>query len=423
MNGNTIVALSTSLAGAIRALLRLSGPEAHEIARRAGSRLGGVRVDRLFLPAPATYTREPMVEIRMPANPSLVEQALEELVAAGARPARPGEFTLRAFLNGRVDLTRAEAVLTMIHARDDAERRASLTGLEGGLARRVSDLESRLLDLSAEVEAAIDFVDEDIQILSQEALEKGVAGILEEVRSIRRESRVQIRSGDEIRILLFGARSVGKSTLFNRLVPGADAIVSETPGTTRDLIEGRMPLEGIGVPVILIDSAGVLEQAGGLEAEAVRRTREAVKSADLVLHVLDATNPAGSHALEPHLSGIRRLSVINKVDAAAPEEEGVPVSARNGLGLEALRERIVRELRGIWSGGAARFCLSLRQSAALQGAEYMLSQALEGARAGREIELIAMDLKDAARELGSLSGRDVDDEVLSRIFSRFCIGK
>lgn len=425
MSGECIAAVSTSLSGATSAMLRVSGEGAHETARRAirDGRIEGVRVEALFQDPPRTYTREPMVEIRMPASPPLVEAVMEALAGAGARMARPGEFTLRAFLNGRIDMTRAEAVLTMIHARDEGERKASLAGLEGGLSARVGELENRVLDLSAEVEAAIDFVDQDIEIISAEAVGRAGEEILEKLRAIRRDSVVQVRSKDEIRVLLFGLTSVGKSTLFNRLVPGADAIVAEAPGTTRDLIEGRAELEGLGAPVVFVDSAGVLEQAEGLEAEAVRRTHEAVKSADLVLHVVDAERPEEAGLLEPRLEGIRRLTVWNKIDRAQPPGDGLGVSARTGEGLAGLRDRVRAELRGVWSGGAARFCLSMRQNTALQAAEYLIAQAVEGARQGRDVELLAMDLKDAARELGAVSGRDVDQEVLGRIFSRFCIGK
>jgi tRNA modification GTPase len=427
VTGDTIVAASTSLAGAARAMVRLSGPRAHELARLAAAEGGWGGAEALLMEAPRTYTREPMAEIRLPACAPLVEELVERLAAAGARVAGPGEFTWRAFVHGRIDLARAEAVLALIRARDDAERRGSLRALEGRLSERLASIEEGALDLCAEVEAGIDFVDQEIELIPADEAGRRAAELRSGLARLRADAAVQARREDEFRVLLFGRSGVGKSSLFNRLAPGADAIVSARPcggGTTRDLLERRIELPGLEVPVALIDSAGVLERPDALEAEAVRRTHEAVKGADLVLHVRDASG-RGPDGLEPRLEGVAVLAVANKCDLGQEGGGvgGLRVSARTGEGLEELRRAAAARLRQGLGAGEARYCITMRQAAALQAAEYLLAQAVEGARDGRGLEFVAADLRDAAGELGTVTGREVTDEVLRRIFSRFCIGK
>lgn len=432
MTGDTIVALSTSLPGAVRAMVRLSGPRAHEIARAVAG--GAEAVEVVLLQPPRTYTREAMAEIRLPAAGPLVEEMVERLAAAGARVAGPGEFTCRAFSHGRIDLARAEAVLALIRARDDAERRGSLRVLQGRLSERLASLEEDALDLCALVEAGIDFVDQDVEIVPMAEIGRRAGELRHRLALLRTEAAVQVRRGDEFRVLLFGRSGVGKSSLFNRLAPGADAIVGRGSGggsgTTRDLLERRIELPGLEAPVVLIDSAGVLERPDALEAEAVRRTHEAVKSADLVLHVRDASRPAGPDGLEPRLEGVAAaLTVENKVDLLPLENDAVGsggavrVSARTGAGVNELRRAAAERLRRSLGTVDGRFCVTMRQAAALQAAEYLVAQAVEGARDGRGLELVAADLRAAAGELGLLTGREVTDEVLRRVFSRFCIGK
>jgi tRNA modification GTPase len=415
VNADTIVALSTPPGGGLRAIVRLSGPRAVE--------MGGSLPGAVVLRGPRTFTREDVVEIHLPGSPPLVDRLLRELLERGARPARPGEFTLRAFLNGRLDLAQAEAVEQLISAEDDAERRAALGQLEGDFSRRLAAIEGALLDLCADAEAAIDFVDQDIELLPPAAAVARARAALDSLRALLAESAARAVSDQRPTVALFGLPNAGKSALFNAL-SGSDAIVSDVPGTTRDVLSADID---VGVRVRLLDAPGDHE-APGLDGEAVRRSREALRRADLLLFVVDASAAEAALPLEP--AGRPAILLLNKADLGRPEEarrrfrlrEAVWTSARTGDGLGELRRLLATMLRGEDAGPGARFRISLRQRALLREAEAALDRAC-GAAPGLGMEFVAADLRSALAALGGISGRASDEDLLDRIFSRFCLGK
>ncbi len=404
----TIVALSTPPGAGLRAVVRLSGPRAVEI--------GGPVPGAVVYKGPRTYTREDLVEIHLPAAPPLVDRLLRELLARGARPAKPGEFTLRAFLNGRLDLAQAEAVEQLISAEGEEDRKAALDQLGGSFSQRLNRIEGDLLDLCADAEAAIDFVDQDIEILPvADALRRGKAA-LDALRGLLDETASRKTSDQRPTVALHGLPNAGKSALFNAL-SGSDAIVSDVPGTTRDVLAAEID---VGVRVRLIDAPGESESAG-LDGEAVRRSREALRRADLLLFVVDGTNPAASAAIEP--KGRLWLRVYSKADLPhdASLLGGYFTSAKTGEGLPEVRQAIGRMLRDVGRPGA-RFRLSLRQGSLMRDAEAALRRAVSGAP-DLGMEYVSADLRAALAALGGISGRSTDEDLLDRIFSRFCLGK
>ena len=399
----TIVAPATPPGGGLRAVVRVGGPRAVAL---AGARPGAV-----VFRAPRSYTREDLVEVHLPASPPLVDRLVRDLVQAGARLARPGEFTLRAFLNGRLDLAQAEAVERLVAAEDEAERRAALRQLEGEFSRRLRAVEQALLDLAADAEAALDFSDDDIEIVPPAAAADRARAILGDLRALVADTAAAPARDGRPRVVLHGRPNAGKSTLFNALA-GQDAIVSPTAGTTRDLLEADAD---VGLPVRLIDAAGVGEGQAGLEAEGARRAREAAASADLVLFVVDPADPA------ERPRGWPCVAVESKADlhpgAASPG--ALRVSAKTGEGLPALRRGVRAALEA--GSASAAFTVSLRQRALLREAEEALSRAPDAAVAG--LELAALELRSALAALGAITGREVGEDLLDRVFSRFCLGK
>lgn len=396
-------------------MVRLSGPRAIE--------WGGSLPGAVVFAAPRSYTREDVVEIHLPGSPSLVARLVRALVGRGARPARPGEFTLRAFLNGRFDLAQAEAVEQVIAAESEAERRAALDQLEGAFSRRLRQVEHELLDLCADAEAAIDFVDQDIEFLSVEEAVARARRARERLGGLIADSAARHVADERPAVVLYGRPNSGKSTLFNALT-GGDALVSDIPGTTRDVLAADLD---VGVPVRLFDTAGD-RQAAGLEAEASRRGRAAAGTADLVLFVVDAADWEASLPLEPR--GVPVLLVVNKCDLAPGEavrtrfhiREAVCTSGRTGRGLAELKARVAAMLQEGEGDRGARFRLNFRQRALLREAEAALERAAAAAP-GLGMEFVALDLRAALDALGGITGRHVSEDLLDRIFSRFCLGK
>jgi tRNA modification GTPase len=353
-----------------------------------------------------------------------VDRLLRTLLQRGARPARPGEFTLRAFLNGRLDLAQAEAVEQLISAEGDEDRRAALDQMQGSFSRRLGAIEESVLNLCADAEAAMDFADQDIEILPVAAAVDRARSALISLRDLRSETATRTVTDQRPTAALFGRPNGGKSTLFNAL-SGSDAIVSSVAGTTRDVLSAEID---VGLRVRLIDSPGE-QEAAGLDGEAVRRTREAVRKADLLLFVVDASEPDASLPLEPQ--GRPALLVLNKSDRAKDESvrrrfrlaEAVWTSAKTGEGLPELRRRMGSMLRLDPPGrSGARFRLNLRQRALLHEADAALDRAA-GAAPGLGMEFVAADLRAALAAFGAISGRGSDEDLLDRIFSRFCLGK
>jgi tRNA modification GTPase len=422
---DTIVALSSAAGGAERAVVRLSGPKSASLARRVAPvpRHRGVRhargkLDGLsfpcsswFMPAPRSYTREDIVELHLPGSPPLARAVLDALLEAGARPAEPGEFTRRAFRSGRIDLAQAESVLAVIRAGADSEMSAAEALLRGAFSRRIAAIEDRLTSLAADIEASIDFVDQDIEILpASDALDRA-RRIRGDLDSLLRESRSSDVASDAPAAFLVGPPNAGKSTLFNALT-GGEALTSGIPGTTRDLLEGRV--DGLR----LFDAPGLGGGGGALDREAARRADEAMKFADLWIVVIDGASPRPPLLPE---SSRPRITVVTKTDLGPVTGDALPVSAVTGAGLDDLRARL-RDWSGS-EGPGARFALSRRQLALLRQARRSLDRATASLQAGRSPEFPALDAREALESMGSITGRRVDEEILDRIFSRFCLGK
>jgi tRNA modification GTPase len=390
----------------------------------------------LYFQAPASYTGEDVVELHGHGSPVLLATLLRRCLELGARSARPGEFTERAYLEGKLDLAQAEAVADLIAAGSQAAARAARRSLEGEFSRHVDALVEQLTQLRMYVEAALDFPDEQIDFLAAPAL----AQRLQETRAALDGLLDQARHGrrllDGLHVLILGAPNVGKSSLLNALAAQDRAIVSDIAGTTRDLLRETVQLDG--VQLTLVDSAGLRESPDAIEAEGIRRARAELQRADVVLVVGDAQSPP---ALAPELraqvpEGARLLWLHNKCDQqsapagpiaqASPaagtepgENEHWAISARSGAGLDALRERL-RELAG--GQGEGSFSARERHVQALRAAQTALAQAADQIRAGGA-ELAAEELRQAQLALSGITGPLDADALLGRIFAGFCIGK
>lgn len=371
----------------------------------------------LFFPEPNSYTGENVVELQVHGSPRLLQLLLESALAVeGVRLAEPGEFTRRAFMSGRIDLTRAEAVADLISASSSGAVQAAALQLVGGLSERIEHLRRPLVALHADLEAALDFPEEadDVVLDAGTRLEAAWRAVTELLES--GESGAVVRRG--ARVVLYGPVNAGKSTLFNRLVGDAKAIVDSEPGTTRDALEARLELDGLGVT--LVDTAGLREAPGRIEAIGIERTRQALASADLAVLVMP---PAASQSeltqWQAEVEAARRLDVSGKADLRAASE-GLAVSGETGAGVAGLCAAILGRLA---PGDAASVLISSeRHLACLADA----ARALGAARVALEhstLEVVAGEVGLALTALGDITGRDVSADLLDAIFERFCIGK
>lgn len=452
---DTVAAVSTPLGEGAIAIVRLSGPRARAILEeifvpaRAGRlrphqlRLGwvvdprtGRKLDQVlatWMPPGRSYTAEEMAEINCHGGVAAVRGVLRLVLDRGARLARPGEFTLRAFLNGRLALTEAEAVLDVVRAPGEAGLEAALRQLGGELTRRAEEAYTAVRAIVAEVEAGLDFpeeVGEPDRVRLAEAV-GAVAGGLRELLAGAEQGRV-VREG--LRVVLVGRPNAGKSSLMNALLGQQRAIVTAVPGTTRDVLEEVA--EWRGLPVRLCDTAGLAEPKDEAEAVALARAHEAVARADVTLLVVDGSAADGSGWPEAvRLAAERTVVVISKGDLLTAEERRlagsrypgwrtVLTSAKEGWGLDELREAVLELVaeRGIRPGESALVTRE-RQRRLLEGAHEALLAAREGLREGLPMDCVAVPLAEAGEALGELLGRNVREEVLEAIFSEFCVGK
>ncbi len=423
----TIFALASGTGRAAVAVMRLSGPDTGEILaslcrlpppRRASLRRlcapDGEMLDQtlvLWLPAPASYTGEDCAELFLHGGHAVIDAVSEALAALGARPAEPGEFTRRAFLNGRMDLLEAEAIADLVEAETSAQRRQALRQLEGELGALYRGWADRLRRLLANAEALIDFSDQDLpEIADDRALEELRAAIAAHLADDRRGERLR----DGLTIVVAGPPNAGKSSLINALSGREIAIVSPTPGTTRDALETRVVLGGL--PVTLIDTAGLRESADPVEAEGVRRARDRAAAADLVLAVTDSAAPV-PFVLD---SVAPVLAVANKTDLAPPPgPEYLAVSALTGTGLPELRNRLTDLVETLARASGPPPLTRARHRAALGEAGAALAAALAAPAA----ELRAEELRLALAAIGRITGSVCVEDILDTIFSSFCIGK
>ncbi len=424
----TIFALASGAGRAGVAVMRLSGPDTDRIVaalagglpppRRASLRrlraADGEVLDRalvLRFPDPASYTGEDAAELHLHGGRGVVSGVAQALLELGARPAEPGEFTRRAFRNGRLDLAQAEAVADLAAAETAVQRRQALGQMEGALSRRCAAWAERIALLLAEEEARLDFPDED---LPEEDPAHGaeIAALADEIGAALASGRAAERMRDGLTVAIVGAPNVGKSSLLNALAGRDAAIVSARAGTTRDVVEVRMDLDGL--PVTLLDTAGLRETEDEIEAEGVRRALARAEAADIVVSVAapGAAHPALS--FDPPAC----LLVAGKADLAPAPAGEIGVSARTGEGLDALQARLTAAARGLVPpAGSALFGNARHRAAAREALD-----ALDRARYARA-ELRAEELRQARMALGRITGRTDVEDILDAVFSRFCIGK
>jgi tRNA modification GTPase len=465
----TIVAVSTPPGRGGIGIVRLSGPDAvamatpmlglksplaHAQARFAeildSDSASGGRIDEAivtFFAAPNSYTGEDVVEIAAHGSPVVLDMLVRQALARGARLAEPGEFTQRAFLSGRIDLTQAEAVRDLIEAQTLYQARVAASQLGGALSRRVQPVKDALITLIATLEAGIDFAEDDIEVMPNEDILSRIEALhtqLQQVEASFAQGRI-VHGG--LTLAIVGRPNVGKSSLFNRLVERERAIVTATPGTTRDLVTEQVAIGGI--PVNLIDTAGLREAFDEAEAIGIQKSREALAEADIVLLVIEALtkNFEMETELLAALEGRNVLIVLNKVDlilAASPRpmpgealgaiapaipvdldilRGAVPVSATTGVGIDRLRRSILDLAQGGAAEDQSGMITNLRQHQAIAEAIKALEAAAGSTAARIPHEMVMLDLYAALRNLDALTGQTTPDDILNQIFSTFCIGK
>jgi tRNA modification GTPase len=443
---STVAAVATPHGMGAVSMIRISGPEAIRVAdlatggkasrqtprcaRHCGvtDERGDVIDDGLLtvFPGPNSYTGEDCVEFTGHGGILATREVLGRFLACGAVPAGPGEFTLRAFLNGKLDLTQAEGVMDLISAQTRLSLRAARSQLEGALGRRTTEARDELLETLAQLEAWIDFPEEDIDPQTGARLRSQVRGVLDTVDSLLAtadQGRV-LREG--ARTVIFGEPNVGKSSLLNRLLGFERAIVSEFAGTTRDTIEETINLQGI--PLRLVDTAGVREAADRIEAEGIQRTVRQIESADLLLEIADASRPKPEDAVFP-ASAAKHLLVLNKIDLGEHPSwagtDAVRLSCNTGGGFDDLSETIRSSLHfGEVDWGGHAVAINARHQQSLMLARNALLAAIDLLDdPANDPELAAIDLREALDALGEIPGRVDTEDLLGVIFSRFCIGK
>jgi tRNA modification GTPase len=446
---DTIVAIATPPGRGGIGVVRLSGPDAHAIAQRLTNHAGfapryatlttldlssashsaDAAADHVvvtYFPAPASYTGDDVVEVSAHGSPVILEAIVNGAMGEGARLAERGEFTLRAFLNGRIDLLQAEAVHDLIESVTPLQARAAFDQLNGTLTEAIAHIDAALFDLIARLEASVDFPEEGYHFVEPSELASSIDAIAERTSALLREARRGRLVREGLQIAIVGPPNAGKSSLFNALVGSARAIVTDVPGTTRDLITETVDIDGL--QVTLVDTAGLRETADAIESEGVARSRRAVDSSDAILAVFDRSATAvagGAGALElPRDKPV--IVVSNKADL--PERsvynDSVHVSSRTMSGLDELRTAMKRAL-DVDLPERPRIT-NLRHAELVARADTALRRARDAAFAGGRAmpeEFVLADLQDARAALEEVTGRRTSDDVLTHIFSTFCIGK
>jgi tRNA modification GTPase len=450
LDETTIVAIATAAGRSGIGIVRLSGPNAIAITRALFPRWTstqprsahyailrderGQRIDDAVLThykAPHSYTGEDVVEIATHGSPVVLDWLLRACVRQGATPARPGEFTERAFLGGRLDLTEAEAVRDLIDAQTLGQAKLAAEQMGGSIAAQVRPTKDALIQLIAALEAGIDFAEDDIDTMPAHEIDARIATLqpaLETLLASFTHGRL-MREG--MRLAIVGKPNAGKSSLFNRLVQRERAIVTATPGTTRDVIAERIAING--VPVELLDTAGLRDTEDEVERIGVARSREAVADADAVLLVLDASQPEQHQdsGLTGLLAGRPVLEVHNKIDlqttAPQPDATGtqayVRTSTITGEGIDDLRQQLLTLAQGTATTAGGATLTNLRQKEAVERATHALQSARMATRQNTPHEMLLLDLYAALQALDELTGQTTPDDVLNLIFSTFCIGK
>ncbi len=448
---STIVALATPLGKSAIAIIRLSGEKSLEIAKRLTGktdfkpRYANLQriydpqtaeiIDEVVLtyfPAPKSFTGEDVIEISCHGAPIVIRQILDACLLLGARIAEPGEFSLRALMNGKMNLTQVEAIRDLIEAQTLAAARQSLRQMQGEISNRLQPLKNKLLDVIVILESALEFVEDDLPEYQAEGIKANLVEIisdLEKMVSTFKAGRL-LRQG--LKVALAGRPNVGKSSLFNALVGYERAIVTSIAGTTRDSISEEFSIEGI--PISLIDTAGLRETEDLVESIGVERTRKTLADADLVLVVLDSSEylMQDDREILKEAESLCHLAVVNKIDIKkfdlkeellSSGRKVVEVSAKTGEGLEALKKAILEPFQQYELDDKGFLITNARHADLLQRAKDELERSLELFESGASEEIVLVGLHNAMKFLGQITGEVTTEDMLSRIFSTFCIGK
>lgn len=442
---DTIAAIASAAGAAGVGIVRVSGPRVPAIAHAllgkppsprhahfaAFRDAAGALIDRgllLHFPAPASYTGEHVLELQGHGSTVLLDVLLRRVCELGARLARPGEFTERAFLNGKLDLAQAEAVADLIAARSEAGARAALQSMEGVFSHRIAVLLHELITLRVHIEAAIDFPEEEIDFLADPAIRQQLDRVQEVLAQLLREAQRGLRLNDGLRVAIIGRPNAGKSSLLNALAGADRAIVNATAGTTRDVLRASLSLDGVALE--LADTAGLRDTEDEVEREGVRRARGELQHADVALLVTDAGHARADQELfAPAAAGAQRVVLVNKIDldggvahdAQRGDAHWLWVSVKSGAGLETLRE-VLKRMAGAGSGAGA-FSARRRHVLALQRVGRHLAATADQLGTARAGELAAEELRQAQQALGEITGVYSSDDLLGAIFSSFCVGK
>ena len=447
---DTIVAVATPPGRGAIGVVRLSGPRTQHILGHlvtgaapvprvarvarvlvldAGGRESFDDAVALFFAAPQSYTGEDVAEISAHGNPLLLEGIVRAAMRAGARLAQPGEFTLRAFVNGKRDLPQAEAVADLIEAATPAQARAAADQLHGTLTARIGAIDAELFDLLARLEASLDFPDEGYHFVEPAAIASALTGIIGRIDSLLADAARGRMLREGATVVMAGRPNVGKSSLFNALLGTNRAIVTDVPGTTRDLVAERVDIEGLAVT--LVDTAGARPTLDPIEREGVARSAQARAASSLVVVVLDQSEEMTDDDRQmldatrerPRLIVKNKSDCLDCCDVSDLAEPVVDVSAQSGAGITALREAIVRALTASEPLLDTPAITNVRHVALLEDARAALARARGAAEAPAPEEFIAADLQQARERLDEIVGKRTSDDVLRHIFERFCIGK
>lgn len=445
---STIAAIATAPGRGGIGIVRVSGSRCRSIADALLGRVPEPRVAELrrfldatgepidegialYFPGPASFTGEDVLELHGHGGPVVMDLLLRRVLELGARPAEPGEFTQRAFLNDKLDLAQAEAVADLIDSGSAQAARAALRSLQGEFSAQVHDLAEAVLELRMWVEAAIDFPEEEVDFLGDRALDARLEFIRHRFAGLAETARQGALLRDGLTLVIAGRPNAGKSSLLNRLAGYDAAIVTPIPGTTRDVLRERIEIDGL--PLHVLDTAGLRESPDEVEAEGIRRAHRELERADRVLFVVDASDSAAVASIEADLAGLPaaapRTVVLNKIDRLGQEpriEAGelarVHLSAASGAGLDLLRIHL-KECVGFHPTGSGVLSARARHLEALRCARAHVEEAQRLLTERHAGELVAQELTDAQKQLGEITGEVTSDDLLGRIFSSFCIGK
>jgi tRNA modification GTPase len=446
--GDTIAAISTAPGRGGIGIVRVSGPASAIVARGILRALPAARTAELhrfldaqgeaidegialYFPAPSSFTGEDVLELQGHGGPVVLDLLLARTFELGARPAQPGEFTQRAFLNDKIDLAQAEAIADLIDSGSAEAARAALRSLQGEFSSQVHGLAESVLTLRMWVEAAIDFPEEEIDFLADRALGDRMEFIRRRFAELAETARQGALLRDGLTLVIAGRPNAGKSSLLNRLAGYEAAIVTPIPGTTRDVLRERIEIDGL--PLHVLDTAGLRDSADEVEAEGIRRAHRELERADRVLFIVDASDPVAVAAIDGDLAALPtqapRTVVCNKIDcagrAAVMEPGDVPrvhLSAKSGAGLDLLRAHL-KDCVGFHPAGGGALSARARHLEALRRARAHVEEAQRLLTERHAGELVAQELTEAQRDLGEITGQVTSDDLLGRIFGSFCIGK